>query len=224
VAYAVTRIPGEGVAMWRGVLSAVAMLGVGGCVSGPMLENPAVVHMDRPIASGCNPGFVPGAQSQEAYKRLFTRCLDVVSEYFEIDAANTSRYGGTIRCLPRIAPGIEQPWKPGSPDLYQRMLAFCQTYRHRCLIDITTGQQGGYFVDVKVYKELEDLATPSRATAGEATYRLVPTLERQFSVVEPALFEPTWIPKGRDTAIEQAILERVTRLDRAPKEWFGFLK
>ncbi len=208
--------------MWRRIVSAAAFLGIGGCVSGPMIENPAVVHLDRPIAAGSNPGFVPGSQSPDAYKRLFTRCLDVVGEYFEIDAANTSRYGGTIRCLPRIAPGIEQPWKPGSPDLYQRMLAFCQTYRHRCMVDITTGQQGGYFVDVKVYRELEDLATPSRGTAGEATYRLVPTIERQFTVVDPSLYEPMWIPMGRDTCIEQAILERVTRLDCVPQGWGWF--
>lgn len=208
--------------MWRTTLSAAALLGLSGCVSGPMIENPAVIHLDRPIAAGNNPGFVPGAQSPEAYKRLFTKCLDVLGEYFELDAANTSRYGGTIRCLPRIAPGIEQPWKPGSPDLYQRMLAFCQTYRHRAMIDITTGQDGGYFVDVRVYRELEDLAAPSRATAGEATYRLVPTIERANTVLDPAQAEATWIPMGRDTPLEQVILERITRLDAGPRGWLGW--
>ncbi|MBY0231214.1 MAG: hypothetical protein K2W96_18185 [Gemmataceae bacterium] len=198
--------------MWRTILSAGLALGLSGCVSGPMVENPAPLRLAAP-ACAPNPGFVPQSQSAAAYARVFSRCLDVASDYFDLDPANTSRYAGVIRTFPRIAPGIEQPWKPGSPDFYQRLLAFTQTIRHRAIIEITTGQDGGYFVEVKVFKELEDLPAPSRATAGEATYRLLPTVERQFTVVEPGQFEPGWIPIGRDGPLEQVMLERITRLD-----------
>lgn len=204
--------------MWRKTLVAAMALSLGSCVSGPMIENPVTVHLDRPIGAGNNPGFVHLSQRPEAYKLLFSRCLDVVSDYFEIDSPRTSRYGGVINTLPRIAPGFEQPWKPGSPSLYQRFLATCQTLRHRCIVEITTGQSGGYFVDVKVFRELEDLQTPSRATAGEATFRLESTIERQFQVVNPMQLDSNWIPVGRDTTLEQAILERITRLDRVPGE------
>lgn len=198
--------------MLRMILSAGLAFGLTGCVSGPLVENPAPIRLAAPMVCP-NPGFLPQAQDKDAYARVFSRALDVASDYFDIDAPNTSRYAGIIRTLPRIAPGIEQFWKPGSPDFYQRLLAFTQTIRHRCLIEITTGQDGGYFVEVKVFKELEDLPAPTRATAGEATYRLLPTVERQFTVVMEGQFDNGWIPIGRDGPLEQVILERITRLD-----------
>jgi hypothetical protein len=203
--------------VWRKILSAGLALGLGGCISGPMIENPAPIRFDQAQASAANPGFVPQSQSPAAYARVFSRCLDVVSDYFVIDAPGTSRYAGIIRTFPQIAPGIEQPWKPGSPDFYQRLLAFTQTIRHRAIVEITTGQDGGYFVEVKVFKELEDIPAPSRATAGEATYRQWTPLERQFSVIDIGQFESNWIPIGRDPLLEQVILERITRLDTPHK-------
>ena len=182
----------------------------------PDAREPGGHRSDRPLAGTANPGFVPQAQSPAAYARVFSRSLDVVSDYFDLDAPNTSRYSGIIRTFPKIAPGLEQPWKPGSPDFYQRLLAFTQTIRHRAMVEITTGQDGGYFVEVKVYKELEDLPAPTRATAGEATYRLQSTLERQFSVIDAGQFDNGWIPIGRDACLEQVILERITRLDATP--------
>jgi hypothetical protein len=148
-----------------------------------------------------------------AYARVFEKCLDVLGDYFEIAYAN--RYDGRIETFPMTAPGIEQPWKPGSPDLYQRLLAFCQSMRHRAIVTITTADDGGYFIDVKVLRELEDLPQPTRATAGSATFRLEPTVERQYDVIDPFVFEGNWIPVGRDVALEQAILERLARFDCA---------
>ena len=60
-------------------------------------------------------------------------------------------------------------------------------------------------------KELEDLARPSRATAGAAVFRGDLTVERQFEVIEPAVLENGWIPLGRDTALEQAILQQIKK-------------
>ncbi|NBO90709.1 MAG: hypothetical protein EBV06_00085 [Planctomycetia bacterium] len=175
-----------------------------------MIENP-VPLLTAPAGTASTPVFLP--QSALGYPRVFEKCLDVVGDYFEIDPAGTNRYAGIIRTKSRIAPGIEQPWKMGSPSLYQRLLAFKQTIRHRAVLEITTGRDGGYFVDVKVLNELEDLAQPTRATAGQATFRLESTVERQFDVVEPGQFDASWIPIGRDLALEQVILERISRLD-----------
>ena len=67
----------------------------------------------------------------------------------------------------------------------------------------------GFFIHVIVYKELEDLPRPTRATAGGVLYRRENNVERQFEIVDPTLFESTWIPKGRDIAMEQLILQRL---------------
>lgn len=154
-----------------------------------------------------NPVYVPlGPQS---YGVVFEKVIDILNEYFEISVAN--RYDGRIETFPRVAPGLEQPWKPGSPDFDQRLLATLQSIRHRAEVLIRTADDGGYFVQVTVYKELEDVPRPIRATAGAATFRTEPTVERQFEVIDPTVFESTWIPFGRDTLLEQVILERIKK-------------
>src|SRR5262245_55590271 len=130
--------------MWRTLLT--ASLFAAGCASGPMLDNPLPLKADKAAcAAHGNPVYIP--QGPMAYARVFEKVLDVLSDYFDIAYAN--RYEGRIETFPTVAPGIEQPWKPGSPDLYQRLLAFCQSIRHRAIVTITTADDGGYFIDVK---------------------------------------------------------------------------
>lgn len=193
--------------MWRWMVSAGLAVALGGCATGPMLENPLQIRVERPAHE--NPIYVP--QGPMAYARVFETVEDILSDYWVI--AYSNRYDGRIETQPAIAPGIEQPWKAGSPDLYQRVLAFFQTIRHRAIVVISTADDGGYFVDVKVLKELEDLPVPARVTAGEATYRLMSTVERQYEVVAGDIFEPMWIPIGRDVKLEQVILDRLARMD-----------
>ena len=194
--------------MWRSLCAAGLAVCLGGCVSGPLQENPLLVPL-RPTPTHENPVYIP--QHPMAYARVFETIEDVLSDYFVIAYAN--RFDGQIVTHPAIAPGIEQPWKPGSPDFYQRLLAFTQTIRHRAIVQITTAKEEGFFVSVKVLKELEDIPAPIRATAGEATLRLVPTVQRQFEVVYPEFFDANWIPIGRDTKLEQVLLDRISRMD-----------
>ena len=194
--------------MWRTLWTAAAALVVGGCATGPLLENPLLIRTDKVVPVE-NPVYIP--QGPMAYARVFEKVIDVVDDFFEIAYAN--RYDGRIETFPAVAPGLEQPWKPGSPDFSQRLLASFQTIRHRAIVLITTADDGGYFIDVKVLKELEDLPVPVRATAGSATFRMPSTLERQFEVLEPTLYEANWIPIGRDYKLEQVLLERLAKFD-----------
>jgi hypothetical protein len=181
---------------------------LGGCATGPMLENPLLVRVDRACPHE-NPIYIP--QGALAYARVYDTILDILSDYFDI--AYSNRYDGRIETHPRIAPGIEQPWKLGSPDLYQRVLAYFQTIRHRAVVTICTADDGGYFVDVKVFKELEDLPSPTAATAGDASFRLESTVQRQYEILEPEFLSASWIPIGRDIPLEQVILDRLARMD-----------
>jgi hypothetical protein len=194
--------------MWRTLFTAGLAVFLGGCVSGPLQENPLVVRVSE-APGGENPIYIP--QTTMAYARIFEKTLDVLSDYFDI--AYKNRYEGRIETFPKIAPGIEQPWRPGSPDFHQRLLAFFQTIRHRAIVTITTANDGGYFIHVEVLKELEDLPAPTRATASAATFRIESTIERQYEVIGAELYDSNWIPIGRDCALEQVILERLSRLD-----------
>jgi hypothetical protein len=131
----------------------------------------------------------------------------VVDDYFEISYAN--RYDGRIETFPAIAPDLGQWWKYGSPDFYGRLLATTQTIRHRASVLIQPADDGGFFVQVTVFRELEDLPRPLRQTAGGAIFRTQSSVERQFEVIDPTVQDAGWVPLGRDPCIEQAILAKI---------------
>jgi hypothetical protein len=175
-----------------------------GCASGPLLDNPGI-YFAGAAPTIENPIYVP--LGPPSYGQVFEKVLDVMSEYFEI--ADYHRYAGTIETFPQLAPGLEQPWKPGSPDLEQRLLATMQTIRHRARALIQPADNGGFFIQVTVLKELEDVPRPIRAIAGAAIFRSEPTVERQYEVIDATRYETNWIPLGRNIPLEQAILQKL---------------
>jgi hypothetical protein len=189
---------GRAAGWWAAALALAAT----GCAGRPLLDNPVLV---RPDPGGPCPNPVFLALGPPDYAIVFEKTLDAIDDYFEIALAN--RYDGTIRTHPKIAPGLEQPWKPGSPDGAERLLATLQTIRYRADVTIQPAEQGGYLVQVVVFKELEDLARPIRATAGAAAFRSDNSVERQFEVVDPSVIDANWIPQGREVNLEQAILQ-----------------
>ena len=191
---------------WAGT----ATLLFSGCMSGPMFENPILF---RANAAPCdNPIFVPLGPNPHVYGVLFEKVYTVVTD-FNFEVAYSNRYDGRIESFPTTSPGIGQPWKPGSPDFYHRLLATFQSIRHRAIVVIEPARDGGYFIDVQVLKELEDLPRPIRAAASSVTFRNDISLERQSEVVEAEVLESAWIPIGRDAKMEQQILERIARID-----------
>jgi len=156
-----------------------------------------------------NPVFIP--QGPEAYGKVFENVLQVLGDNgFEI--AESNRYDGRIETVPRIAPGVIQFLKPGSPVFYERALATLQSYRHRVSILIQPADNGGFFLEVIARKELEDVPRPIKQTAGAAIFRTDNSVERQFEVIDPTVFDSTWIFKGRDPDLEQKLIQRLMRL------------
>ncbi|HET6574512.1 MAG TPA: hypothetical protein VFG68_12970 [Fimbriiglobus sp.] len=193
----------------RTVVRAGWVLAVGftGCYAVPPVENPVLV---APAAGDVeNPIVVaPGVPTPASYAVVYDRVLDALDDYFDVIPG--SRYSGEVRTLQRIAAGYEQPWKPGTPDPRERLLATFQTIRHYAVARITAGERGGYRVYVEVHKELEDLAQPTAATGGGASFREMPTVDRQVELAAPiAPADRTWIPAGRDFAFEQVILRKI---------------
>jgi hypothetical protein len=197
----------------RGIVLAVFAAGAlvaGGCATrGPLSENPLYIG---PV-TGCMPNpvlLLPDAPGPEAYDTVFSKVYSIITDYFP-EIADSNRYSGRIETKPRIAPGFEQPWKPGSPDHSERLLATLQSIRHRCLVTIQpgAGEQGGYLVMVMIYKELEDVRSGPTRQLALPIFRDAATVERQFEVIDMTVIDSFWIPKGRDTAFEQEILRRI---------------
>ena len=201
--------------MWRRLLTvwtaALGLLG-GGCLSsGPLEDNPVLIRQGPPVCVE-NPVLIELPFDQGGYAKVYEKTRGILCDYFVIAAE--SRKEGHFLTQPRIAPGFEQFFKPGSPSYDERLLATLQTVRNWAEVKISDAEGGGYFIDVKVYKEMEDLPVPVRATAGAAIFRSSPTVERQFEVVEPIVTAGNWfplIPQYRDEAFEQAILQKLKK-------------
>lgn len=184
-----------------------------GCLLVPPQDNPANIR----VAECENPCLVsPGEPDGSSYAKLYETVIDVLDDDFDLKP--TSRYSGQIETLPRVAPGFEQPWKGGSPDLRERLLATNQSIRHRAAVQISPGERGGYRVFVEVFKEREDLPVPvgvqaSSTTAGIAVFQETPSVDRKAELTAAEAGSQRWIPAGRDFAFEQKILRKIR--DRA---------
>ncbi len=182
--------------------------GVMGCAAVPPLENPVLV---RPVGADAENPLVAlpgGPPTPEGYAFVYSRVLDAVDDYF--DTIPGDRYAGQIETQPKVAAGFEQPFKAGTPDPRERLIATIQSIRHRAVVRIAPGERGGYRVSVEVYKDLEDVFQPAQATRGPAAFREAPTLDRRVEVVGPAApLDKKWIPIGRDVAFEQVLLRKI---------------
>ncbi|HZZ81114.1 MAG TPA: hypothetical protein VFE62_21610 [Gemmataceae bacterium] len=157
-----------------------------------------------------NPVYIPLPKKE--YGRVVETTLEVLHDYgFEI--AESNRYSGNVEAMPRTAPGLLLFFRPGSPDLYERILATSQSLRHRVSVviqpaDPQGAEHGGYFVEFIVRKELEDLPRPLRMSVGGAVFRAENTVERQTEVIDAGVFDAAWIYRGRDQYLEQELIRR----------------
>ena len=189
----------------RGLTTAVLVLAViSGCAPGPVWTGPpgqpAIVFYD-------NPTLVPIADHQHVWESV----VDVVDDYFKIEREEPVRLigntltEGRLDTCPKPGATIFEPWHGDSADRHERIESTLQSIRRRAVVRVIPAE-GGYWVDVAVFKELEDVLLPEHATAGAATFRYDDSLTRVVSPVGGQEINEGWIPQGRDTALEQRIL------------------
>ena len=119
-----------------------------------------------------------------------------------------------VRCQNEYQKTVEswmtllEPWRRDSTPGQERLQSTLQSIRRRAVVRVTpTG--GGYLIDLAVYKELEDLASPQHASVGQARVRHETTLNRNEEEVGVDAFTLGWIPLGRDASLEQRILHEI---------------
>lgn len=149
---------------------------------------------------------------------LWDTVVDVVDDDFLIDREVRVRLEGDvltegrIDTFPLVGSTILEPWHGDSADLYEKFESTFQTIRRQCLVRVVpTGD--GYLIDVTVFKELEDLRQPEHASAGAALFRRDTPKQGEVRPIIERTTSLGWIPLGRDTALEQRILSKIsTRL------------
>ena len=119
---------------------------------------------------------------------------------------------GIIETHPKIGATILEPWHKDSTRGFERQHASLQTVRRFAKVRVIPAGNG-YQVDVKVYKELEDLPEPIHSTITGRTPRHDASLDVDFPEEIYAPFinpkNKGWIPMGRDFSLEQLILRNI---------------
>ena len=184
-----------------GILTMVVALG---CAQTPNWTAP---QWQSQSVSLENPMLIPIANSDYVWDGV----VDVVGDYFRIDREEPVRMMGNtltegrIETFPKSGATLLEPWDHDSANEYERFESTLQSIRRRAIVKVVP-TQGGFWIDVAVFKELENLAQPEHATAGAATFRYDSSLTRVVNPERTTDLNQGWIPQGRDAALEQRIL------------------
>lgn len=173
-----------------------------GCQSSQTNDNPYVVRGALPIE---NPLFVPQGQDAQQYQRVYETVYDECQRFFDI--ASSNMYAGEIVSVPRISAGVFDWFLYEWYDGYELWQSTAQSIRRRLTVQITPAEVGGYFVQVKIIKELED---PGQAVTPLEQRRLRPDDPFDVVGVVPSSIQKSrWIDMGRDIRLEELIISKL---------------
>ena len=195
------------------VVIGLLLTGLTGCMPGPMGMGPmdgAMVGPQYPTPPAVvypNPVFVPLPDNVTAWETV----VDVIDDYFKIEHEEPVRLigntltEGRIDTFSKTAATMLEPWQFDSVGQCEQLEATLQSMRRRAVVRVIP-TEGGYLVDVAVYKELEDVQQPEHATAGAATFRYDGSLTRVVNPAGGQEVDNGWISLGRDVALQQRII------------------
>jgi hypothetical protein len=206
--------------MWRLLAASFCLVCSTGCILEPAGVPSAVPP--SPVTFE-NPVFIPGTD----YQRVWETVVAVVDDYFRIEREEPVRLVGNVLTegrldtFPEVSSTLLEPWRHDSATSYDKVEATLQSMRRRAQVRVMPAE-GGFWVDLAVYKELEDMVQPEQATAGRATF---PTQITQVRVVNPIggqEMHQGWIPKGRDPNLEQLLICQLqSQLSGVPPTYIG---
>jgi hypothetical protein len=182
----------------------------------PAVVSPAIVPQSAVLVPAMNRDFV------------WDQIVDVVDDYFKIEHEERLKLvggaptEGRIDTFPVTGATLFEPWRRDSANLYERWESTLQSIRRRADIRVLPLDQG-YLVDVAVWKQLEAVDRPIKASAGAATFRYDTSLNRdtEFDAdpnripgdparpIGPRAGNSGWIDLGRDVALEQEMLAKI---------------
>lgn len=157
-----------------------------------------------------NPVFVPIGDPERVWNTL----VDVVDDHFHIEREERVRVvdnmlvNGHIKTYPETSSTLIEFWRGDTVSFYDKLESTFQSYRRQADIEVTP-VEGGFSVQMTVFKELEDVPKPLYATAGAGTLRH-DTSQRHVKMAIGQ--QPTvtgWIRQGRDPNLEQKMLNKL---------------
>ena len=166
-----------------------------------------------------NPIFV----ENHDHEFLWTIVVDVIDTHFEIEREIPIRLHGNvlteghIETKPKIGSSLAEFWHADSVGFAERFDCTTQTIRRRAEVHIVP-ETGGYTIDVRVFKELEDNPRPLRAAANASNLRFQDNADEFVDKIDVDPSSSGWFIIERDAALENRLLmEIVYRLQNPPQ-------
>jgi len=175
-----------------------------GCAGGPIIPpsgfRTATACYENPVLiTACNQQFV------------WETVVDVVDDYFRIEHEEPVRQvsniltEGRLVTFPEVGSTILEPWHHDSVGTYEKLECTLQSIRRMAVVKVMPGENG-YWVEVAVFKELENVIKPGEADTGAAIFSYQSAVSGVSDPIQEQPINEGWIPRGRDTALEQRIL------------------
>jgi len=153
---------------------------------------------------------------------VWLQVVDVVDDFFHVKSEQPVQSRGDIildgrlETSYRVGASISEPWRKDSTSGFERWQSTFQSIRRRAIVTVRP-EGSGYELEVIVHKELEETNSSQFATEGAASPRREVTITRTDDSIDDTPRTIGWIPLGRDTSLEQVILQdifgRVTKAD-----------
>ncbi|MHC4876870.1 MAG: hypothetical protein ACYTGL_10255 [Planctomycetota bacterium] len=148
-----------------------------------------------------NPMFVPAS----SHEQLWENTVDVLHAYqFPIHREN--KLDGVIETEYKPGASVLEPWHGDSVTSADRWESSLQSIRRKAKVSMTP-VDGGYLVAVEVEKEIEDPDYLIINSQGYATFPQAQPLQRDLDVVVGAASPEGWHTLGRDSNLEQTMLQ-----------------
>lgn len=168
-----------------------------------------------------NPAFIPIADREFLWNTL----VDVIDDAYRIEDEDRVRLVDNELTVGQITTHFEpsagwlEPWRHDTVTFFDRFEATLQSMRRQARVQVVP-VGGGFNVEVNVYKELEDVQRPLFSPASAGTLRYDTSQRHTKSTISDQPVVTGWIPQGRDTAAEQAIISQLmARLGILPPMW-----
>ena len=153
---------------------------------------------------------------------LWSVLVDVIDTHFEIAREMPVRlYGnilteGHLETKPKIGASLPELWHADSVGFKERFDCTVQTIRRRVEAHVVP-ETGGYTLEIKVFKELEDNAHPLRAVANASHLRFRDNADEFADKIDTDPSSSGWFVIERDAELEnRLLLEIVYRLKNPP--------
>ena len=192
------------------VILVVGLMVVPGCRNWLGTVPEGAVLVDDGRATIANPLMVPLIDRW----LVMDQVSDELDNYFRIYREERIRVldgvmsEGWIETHPEMGSTLLEPWRKDSSPGFEKLHATLQTVRRFAKVRVIPAGDH-YQIDVKVYKELEDLPQPLGARVGGSPMRYDSALDIDGGDVELSPRNDGWIPMGRDVLLEQTILTNI---------------